>query len=848
MILPNQRRPRGLRPNALTLAHLSRSMLACSFATVAICAAQFASALPFSAETTSRESKRVTAVGPAPYYEQSYTALTRDSRDLVFQEFRYADSDSSIVTEPRFLAFSSADGSIDDFYNLPRQCSSNQFHIYWLDLFSGVPVCLSYDREGLIQGEADGDSINPKLGGPTSDEGRYVVFETQLDPSIVGNSRPNLWGGKNPSSLLKHIVIHDRKWEETWLSTSLCDLGKPGADASQDLWGISDDGRKVLFTSAATNLADNVEPKCADGALPAVSDLFLRDGAACQNGARGACLTSLLFDTYELHTDDKLINTLDADARNAAMNATQTVVVFDTLATVPIKFEPDALGFYDVYYFKDSKFTRVSGSARIPRCSASGELLPLAATEDPANNHSTRPRVDGAGRYVVFESLATDLVIDETDKSLICKETINGKEQKYFPHPKGFSFINTRGKKQVYIYDNVTRKIELISNTFGTNRGANGDSGNAWISRNAHYIVFESTARDLLSTTTTAVKNIFMYDRIQKKMFLVTPGTGGSGLSQDATITHVGTTGLVVAFQSLATDAVFPNASNGGGTNGSVQHVYLAQNGCPIDTDGDAIPDCLDLCPSDAQKSEPAVCGCGASEKDSDNDGTPDCADSCDNDPSKTSAGVCGCGVAESDSDGDGSPDCVDECDDDPSKSVKGACGCGTADSDSDADGSPDCVDGCPTNPAKSSAGSCGCTAVKDEPGVCGCDALDSDGNGNGSPDCIDPNVNTQPAQPVVDITQVRRGDSPAYQLLLKLQRFGSNVTYISSLKGRNTGTVRRKTGPLNVVGFSRLPADTYTFTYSVRLGSVTSKETTVTVRVPGGIRRQASSTERARR
>jgi hypothetical protein len=846
MILTSQ--PHTVRPTTQLLPRLSRALLASTLASIAFSVAQVAAALPFSAETTSRESKRVTAVGPAPYYEQSYAALTRDSRDLVFQEFRYSDSDSSIVTEPRFLAFSSSDGSLDDFYNLPRQCSSNQFHIYWLDLFSGVPVCLSYDREGLIQGEADGDSFNPKLGGPTSDEGRYVVFETQLDPSFVGNARPNLWGGKNPSSLLKHIVIHDRKWEETWLSTSLCDLAKLGADANQDLWSISDDGRKVLFTSAATNLADNTDPKCADIVLPAVSDLFIRDGAACNGGGRGGCITSVLFDTYELHTDDNLINTLDADARNAAMNADQKVVVFDTLATVPIKFEPDSLGFYDVYYFKDSKFTRVSGSARVPRCSASGELLPLAATEDPANNHSTRPRVDGPGRYVVFESSATDLVIDEKDPALICKETINGREQRYFPHPKGFSFINTRGNKQVYIYDNITRKIELVSHSFGSNRGASGDSGNAWISRDAHYIVFESTARDLLATTTTAVKNIFMFDRIQKKMYLVTPGTGGSGLSQDATITHVGTSGLVVAFQSLATDTVPANASNGGGTNGTVQHVYLAQNGCPIDTDGDAIPDCLDLCPSDANKSEPAVCGCGSSEKDSDNDGTPDCADTCSKDPKKSSAGVCGCGVAETDSDSDGVPDCVDACADDPSKTVKGACGCGVAETDTDADGTPDCADGCPTNPAKSVAGSCGCTAVKDEPGVCGCNALDSDDNGNGSADCIDPNVNTQPAQPVVDITEVRRGDSPAYQLLVKLQQFGNNVTYLTTLTSRKTGKVRRKTGSLNVVGFSRIPADTYTLKYSVKLGAVVSKETTVTVKVPGGIRRQSAAAGGTRR
>ncbi len=72
----------------------------------------------------------------------------------------------------------------------------------------------------------------------------------------------------------------------------------------------------------------------------------------------------------------------------------------------------------------------------------------------------------------------------------------------------------------------------------------------------------------------------------------------------------------------------------------------------------------VDNCPSDPNKTEPGICGCGVADTDTDGDGTPNCNDSCPNDPNKTSAGVCGCGVADTDSDGDGYYQCINDCND----------------------------------------------------------------------------------------------------------------------------------------------------------------------------------------
>jgi hypothetical protein len=102
-----------------------------------------------------------------------------------------------------------------------------------------------------------------------------------------------------------------------------------------------------------------------------------------------------------------------------------------------------------------------------------------------------------------------------------------------------------------------------------------------------------------------------------------------------------------------------------------------------------------DNCPSDPNKTEPGICGCGVADTDSDADGTANCNDACASDPNKIVAGMCGCGVADTDSDADGTANCNDGCPSDAAKIAAGACGCGVAETDADGDSVIDCIDIC---------------------------------------------------------------------------------------------------------------------------------------------------------
>ena len=233
----------------------------------------------------------------------------------------------------------------------------------------------------------------------------------------------------------------------------------------------------------------------------------------------------------------------------------------------------------------------------------------------------------------------------------------------------------------------------------------------------------------------------------------------------------------------LLTAAVLTACQGGSGSSGELPEDTTAHDAAcgPAGCSDSA----ADGCPSDPDKTEPGVCGCGTPDDDADDDGRPDCDDACPADPAKTDPGACGCGVPDADGDRDGAFDCNDRCPDDPDKTETGACGCGSPETDEDEDTVADCVDNCPgvDNPGQEDsdedgtgdaceaecdsdhvldgADNCpcldnpgqedgdddgvgdacdGCAADpgKTDAGVCGCGVADTDTDGDGAPDCED--------------------------------------------------------------------------------------------------------------
>jgi hypothetical protein len=171
----------------------------------------------------------------------------------------------------------------------------------------------------------------------------------------------------------------------------------------------------------------------------------------------------------------------------------------------------------------------------------------------------------------------------------------------------------------------------------------------------------DSQARLLMTGPPIKIVNILGADD-QYQITLRGTGEGGTGL----TIFHPRSGGSIVQITYLS----IPTTTNSEATmilNEDTQSYILM-----LDIDGNGSVDqqispdnvtvTVDGCPTDPNKTEPGVCGCGVPETDSDGDGTPDCTDTCSNDPNKITQGICGCSTPDTDSDRDGVADCQDNC------------------------------------------------------------------------------------------------------------------------------------------------------------------------------------------
>ncbi len=155
---------------------------------------------------------------------------------------------------------------------------------------------------------------------------------------------------------------------------------------------------------------------------------------------------------------------------------------------------------------------------------------PAPSVTRPAggNGDSVAPWISSDGRYVVFSSSANDLVT-------------NG---------------NGQFRLNVFLYDQASNAMTLVSANASGNGGGNGDSLAGRVSSNGQYVVFQSDASDLLAGDTNGVSDIFVRDLQAGATLLVSVAADGSwanGASSEAVMTP---DGRWVAFVSAASNLV----------------------------------------------------------------------------------------------------------------------------------------------------------------------------------------------------------------------------------------------------------------------------------------------------
>lgn len=162
-------------------------------------------------------------------------------------------------------------------------------------------------------------------------------------------------------------------------------------------------------------------------------------------------------------------------------------------------------------------------------------LVSHSASGGSANGYSTRPNISRDGRYVVYNSKATNLVPGAT-------------------HPG-----------DLYVWDRVsdsTRRLTVSS----TGGNANGESLHAEISLDGRYVAYQSDASNLVAGDTNAKTDVFRtgnpFQGLSVKSVLVSKDVNGGSANQSSTRPAINGNGQYVAWQSVASDIV-PGDTNG---------------------------------------------------------------------------------------------------------------------------------------------------------------------------------------------------------------------------------------------------------------------------------------------
>jgi RHS repeat-associated protein len=144
---------------------------------------------------------------------------------------------------------------------------------------------------------------------------------------------------------------------------------------------------------------------------------------------------------------------------------------------------------------------------------AAGEALAVQAT-----GASGSPALSATGRYVAFDSAASELVGGDTN-----------------------------GKQDVFVRDATNRVTERVS-VSSSGAEANGDSSDPSLSDDGRYVTFTSLASNLVSNDTNGVADVFVFDRTTRVVERVTVSDQGAQLSTGGSDAAISGDGSSVAY------------------------------------------------------------------------------------------------------------------------------------------------------------------------------------------------------------------------------------------------------------------------------------------------------------
>jgi len=433
--------------------------------------------------------------------------------------------------------------------------------IYVRDLQAGVTQLVSVNLSGRASG--NNTSTNPMI----SADGRFVAFESAADDLVEGDTNFNL-----------DIFQRDLQTGITRLVTvNLDGIVSRNDTLFLNLFGMSDDGRYVLFASGARDLVNNDHNDSAD---LYVRDMLVgrtalvtvnREGVASGSRTR---LTSGGFFNFEAvlsadghavaftsYVNDLVDNDTVCSERCDGSNGLSDVFVRDLAESKTELISVNSTGTdsgnavsHDPSFSADGQVvafrsfaTNLTNNDRTPQADIYVRNRKSGATELVSVNLSgTNGGTDGRGnglnsgnhlispdgRFVAFSSVAVDLAPNKTNlltTDVLVRDLATGTTM--------LASVNLKGADSQSDVRNLYVSVA------------------ADFSHDGRYLVFRSTAPDLSEKDRNGEDDIFVRDLVRNETTLVSQNRDGSNAGNGRSLTaDISANGRVVVFDSDASD------------------------------------------------------------------------------------------------------------------------------------------------------------------------------------------------------------------------------------------------------------------------------------------------------
>ncbi len=371
--------------------------------------------------------------------------------------------------------------------NLVAGDTNNQSDIFRRDMVTNTTTLVTFNSAGTASAVTGGIFLED-----ISADGRYVAIASYDGDLVAGDTNLKL-----------DVFVRDMQTG----TTRLASVNAAGAAGNNHSFAsrISDDGQRIAFASAATNLTTQND-------FNSSNDIFVRN------------LTTNTTSLVSISTSGASGNGFSADPQ---ISANGQIVVFSSSA---INLAAVSSSVNNIFARNLSSNTTAVVSAQTNSSTVTGNSDSFFST-DSGNVRS----ISDDGRYVVFEGRATNLT----------------------------ATTDTNVANDIFVRDLVALTTKLVSiRTDGASTG-NNVSESPRLSANGLFVVFRSAASNLVTTDMNGFRDIFVRDLAGERTVLASinaAGTDSGNFNSDNS--YINADGSTVAFRSGATDLVTNDTNN----------------------------------------------------------------------------------------------------------------------------------------------------------------------------------------------------------------------------------------------------------------------------------------------